>query len=532
MLTTAVDVEIYTQDNISNTNSVATAGEGIANIIDYGADLTGVADSTNATQAAINYLEANGGGVVYAPPGKYKITETLLFTWPDATGNPQAMGRVVLRGAGSGITTFLDYRPGSPSGGMVSYDMSSYADNSYRYLYSWVGGFSIHRMVNQTTISTGPYTITPGTGIGLYLANMVSGEFRDLEIQGHNIALKALNCLGNAYNDSSFTLADIGMYLSSASLPPGNTTPPNAVEINHCTMNICKTAGLDIVHGGVGISGCSFSFDGIGGTSAGAIRFTADTIINKGLTVDTCMFESNSGLADIYVDALTAAAKTAVQVSNCTFVRNLGTAAVTPNSTNNIQIASSATSYVDLTVISCGFGQFNTPSASTMFIGYTGAGAANTRAVITGNAFNNTTESPISGGAAASQLVIGRTQWQNTAGTYYGYINQSTDVIGSTTYGTLDINDVGKFHEGFGVLPNTNNARYLGYTTYRWAAASISVVLFGATGDAGLYSGTGSPEGVLAAAVGSIYTNLSGGASTTLYVKTSGAATSSGWTAK
>lgn len=488
----------------------------------------GVTDDTAAINAAIALLQTTGGGVIQLPPGKFKITDTLLFTWPNASGSPEAMGRVVLRGAGSGITTLLDYRPGSPTGGLVSYDMTAYANNNYRYLYSWTGGFSIHRMVNQTTLVG--YTIVPGTGVGLYLANMVSGEFRDLEIQGHNIAVKALNCLGNAYNDSAFSLADIGMYLASANLPPGNTTPPNAVDIAHCTVNICKTAALDIVHGGVSVSGSSFSFDGLGGTAA--IRFTADTIVNKGLTIDTCMFESNSGTADVYVDALTAAAKTSVQVSNCTFVRNLGTATPPTNSTNCIQIASSATSYVDLTVTSCGFGQFNTPNASTKFIGYTGAGAANTRAVITGNAFSNTTESPVAGGAAASQLVIGRTQWQNSAGTYYGYINQGTDVIGATTYGTLDINDVGKFHEGFGILPNTDNARYLGYPTYRWAAASIGVLLFGAAGDAGLYSGTGSPEGVVAAAVGSLYTNRSGGASTTLYVKTSGAATSTGWTAK
>ena len=491
----------------------------------------GVTDDTAAMNAAIAQLQVTGGGVIQLPPGKFKITGTLLFTWPNATGN-EAMGRVVLRGAGSGITTLLDYRPGSPTGGLVSYDMTAYPDNSYRYLYSWTGGFSIHRMVNQTLVGVGPYSITPGTGIGLYLANMVSGEFRDLEIQGHNIAVKALNCLGNAYNDSSFGGADIGMYLSAATLPPGNTSPPNAVEVNHCTMNICKTAGIDIVHGGVGISGCSFSFDGIGGTNAGAIRFKADTIINKGLTVDTCMFESNSGKGDVYIDALTAAAKTAVQVSNCTFVRNLGTAAVTPNPTNNIQVESSATSEVDLSVFSCGFGQFNTPSVSTKFIGFTGAGAANTRAVLTGNAYNNTVESPVAGGASTAELIVGRSQWQNVLGNYYGYINPGTDVIGSTTYGTLDISNVAKYHEAFGLLPITDNARYLGYPTYRWASASIGIVFFGAAGDAGVYSGTGSPEGVVAAAVGSLYTNRSGGASTTLYVKTSGTNTATGWTAK
>lgn len=45
------------------------------------------------------------------------------------------------------------------------------------------------------------------------------------------------------------------------------------------------------------------------------------------------------------------------------------------------------------------------------------------------------------------------------------------------------------------------------------------------------YTGTGTPEGVVAAPTGSIYTNTSGGVSTTLYVKTSGTG-STGWTAK
>ena len=47
-----------------------------------------------------------------------------------------------------------------------------------------------------------------------------------------------------------------------------------------------------------------------------------------------------------------------------------------------------------------------------------------------------------------------------------------------------------------------------------------------------LYVGTGSPQGVLAAAVGSIFLRTDGGTSTVLYVKETGAATSSGWVAK
>lgn len=46
-----------------------------------------------------------------------------------------------------------------------------------------------------------------------------------------------------------------------------------------------------------------------------------------------------------------------------------------------------------------------------------------------------------------------------------------------------------------------------------------------------IYQGYGSPENVVKASVGSLYLRLNGGATTTLYVKTSGTA-DTGWTAK
>lgn len=44
-------------------------------------------------------------------------------------------------------------------------------------------------------------------------------------------------------------------------------------------------------------------------------------------------------------------------------------------------------------------------------------------------------------------------------------------------------------------------------------------------------SGTGTPEGVVVAGIGTLYTRTDGGASTTLYVKESGTS-STGWIAK
>lgn len=59
----------------------------------------------------------------------------------------------------------------------------------------------------------------------------------------------------------------------------------------------------------------------------------------------------------------------------------------------------------------------------------------------------------------------------------------------------------------------------------------LSVLGDGATGEVTYTAGTGTPEGAVTANVGSIFTRLDGGASTTLYVKTSGAG-NTGWTAK
>lgn len=45
-------------------------------------------------------------------------------------------------------------------------------------------------------------------------------------------------------------------------------------------------------------------------------------------------------------------------------------------------------------------------------------------------------------------------------------------------------------------------------------------------------SGEGTPEGAIAAPVGTLYLRTDGGTGTTLYVKETGGSTSTGWTAK
>jgi len=58
--------------------ALAKMQETQVSVTDYGADPTGVADSTGAIQDAIDYVGSTGGGVVYFPTGDYKISTVYI----------------------------------------------------------------------------------------------------------------------------------------------------------------------------------------------------------------------------------------------------------------------------------------------------------------------------------------------------------------------------------------------------------------------------------------------------------------------
>jgi hypothetical protein len=80
------------------------------------------------------------------------------------------------------------------------------------------------------------------------------------------------------------------------------------------------------------------------------------------------------------------------------------------------------------------------------------------------------------------------------------------------------------------ILPTTDNVKTLGVSAFRWLSGYFTELRPG-TGTAKWTSGEGSPEGVLVATIGSLYTRIDGGANTTLYVKESGTG-NTGWVAK
>ena len=100
--------------------------------------------------------------------------------------------------------------------------------------------------------------------------------------------------------------------------------------------------------------------------------------------------------------------------------------------------------------------------------------------------------------------------------------------LGTDNYTTLGIETLGVKTKS--VFPNTDLTFELGGGANRWNNVWTKAVTLN-TG-ASFTSGTGSPEGVVSAFVGSVYVNTSGGTSTTLYIKTSGGSGNTGWTAK
>ena len=76
-------------------------------ILDYGADATGATDSTAAIQDAINAANAQGGGVVFVPPGTFNVTQ-LSFA---------GISSVQLKGIGP--ASHLRWSAAAPAGSMI-----------------------------------------------------------------------------------------------------------------------------------------------------------------------------------------------------------------------------------------------------------------------------------------------------------------------------------------------------------------------------------------------------------------------------
>lgn len=83
------------------------------NVLNYGADDTGVWDATTAIQTAINAVFNSGGGTVWLPAGKYRVTDTLTVRpnvclqgdWDDPDTDDHIGGTIILADLPSGTNS-------------------------------------------------------------------------------------------------------------------------------------------------------------------------------------------------------------------------------------------------------------------------------------------------------------------------------------------------------------------------------------------------------------------------------------------
>lgn len=131
------------------------------NVIDFGADPTGVADSTTAIQAAIDWTASDQRGTIYFPPGAYRVTGSLSLYF--GTGDDQS---IILRGDGTGTHIF-----GTVSGYILD-----------RYDPDWVTT-SGRIIIEKMYVENGSSTAATGA---IRLGNTNGASVRDCRISGMN----------------------------------------------------------------------------------------------------------------------------------------------------------------------------------------------------------------------------------------------------------------------------------------------------------------------------------------------------------
>lgn len=149
--------------------------------------------------------------------------------------------------------------------------------------------------------------------------------------------------------------------------------------------------------------------------------------------------------------------------------------------------------------------------------------------------FIPTTDNTVSSGTASYRwsFVYGTKGIFGDGGTSSAYIGTYGGAPAVTTTGTsigLANSSSAVALQNATLIPTTDNTVSLGTASYRWASLAAKQISPGA-GTAIWTSSSGSPEGVLTAPVGSLYTRTDGGAGSTLYVKESGSG-NTGWVAK
>ena len=227
----------------------------VVNVLDYGADPTGSADSTTAIQNAINAAVQK---TVYLPSGTYKISAPI-----------QIKGSVV----GDGLSTVIQ---------PLTDDFAAFVNNS-----TSVAKFNLKGFYINYGVATGGSASSNSNSAGFYFTSSTNYPYE------FSIEDIWISCAYYGYRDASssymFTLSNVRVDLSVNAFWLG-TNGKTTVAINNCYANGFTGYGFYFF----GINGLNFQSGGIDGgnnTVSGASLMTFATC--WGVVLESVGYEVN-----------------------------------------------------------------------------------------------------------------------------------------------------------------------------------------------------------------------------------------------
>ena len=277
------------------------------NVLDYGADPTGVTDSTSAIQAALTYVAANDGAVVI-PDGTYLVSSTLVC---DAANSRritiQGEGMAKIKWNGSNNTILFDLRRWTNT-----CEMSNFIFENTNQATGLVG--------IRMTCWTGSGTTLSGTVDMAWLHDMVIGQSGDLGFErglqlGDQTAYGAAeyftyNCFDRIFfrhcnygiyiDATTFDLNQIRAFNANGGGVASNGSDANATAhlksitnvdrllIYGFNSNRCSDYAIDLAGGSVHLNGAWFESSG-GGFKMSASGSSRPTVIDYAKFTDSAV---------------------------------------------------------------------------------------------------------------------------------------------------------------------------------------------------------------------------------------------------
>lgn len=243
------------------------------NVVTFGADPTGIGDSTAAVTAATAAADAAGGGVVYFPAGTYRITSTILYP-----------GDITFRGAGT-QATLLQYTGAnfcfSQSTPSVRIFNTRFQELEITYVAPATGGILLDDVSNARLDDV--LVSGPGIGVGNGSAYRVSGSTNGFAVYNLFVGCRAQSCeigyevAASGSNDTRIIASRATACTRGVSVTNSNHVEVIASEIESGTDGVVIEATVANVADGLTLIGNRFENNSganilVAGT-AGNIRF-------------------------------------------------------------------------------------------------------------------------------------------------------------------------------------------------------------------------------------------------------------------